>query len=99
VAKAVLDLAGEHAMPIWQSAGSLFHGWANWPLGDQQVELAEMRDGIQRWRELGQAWHRPYLGALLAEAEATVGNSDIASRELDRNFRRSEFNGSALVRP
>jgi predicted ATPase len=86
VAKAVLDLAGERAMPIWESAGRFFQGWANWLVGDQQVELAEMRRGIQRWRELGQAWHRPYLGALLAEAEASVGNSDLAIRELDRHL-------------
>jgi predicted ATPase len=84
VAKAVLDLARERAMPVWESAGRLFHGWANWLVGDQQMELAEMRHGIQRLRELGQAWHRPYLGALLAEAEASVGNLDIATGELDR---------------
>jgi len=50
VAKAVLDLAGERAMPIWESAGRLFHGWANWFVGDPHLELAEMRGGIQRWR-------------------------------------------------
>jgi predicted ATPase len=32
---------------------------------------------------LGQAFHRPYLGALLAEAEASAGNPDIAIDELD----------------
>jgi predicted ATPase len=52
VAKAVLDLAHERAMPIWESAGRLLHGWANWLVGDQRMELAEMRRGIERWREL-----------------------------------------------
>jgi predicted ATPase len=83
VAKAVLDLARERAMPIWESGGRLFHGWANWLVGDRQMELAEMRRGIECWRELGQAFHRPYLGALLAEAEASAGNLDIAIGELD----------------
>jgi hypothetical protein len=41
-------------MPIWESAGRVFHGWANWLVGDQQMELAEMRRGIERWRELEQ---------------------------------------------
>jgi predicted ATPase len=93
VAKAVLDLAREHAMPIWENIGRVFHGWANWLVGDQQVKLAEMRRGIQRSRELGQAWHRPYLGALLAEAEASVRNSDIAIRELDGHLVEASSTG------
>ena len=36
VAKAGLALARERAMPIWESAGRLFHGWANWLVGDQR---------------------------------------------------------------
>jgi predicted ATPase len=93
VAKAVLDLARERAMPIWASSGRLFHGWANWLVGDPQMELAEMRRGIQRLRELGQAWHRAYLGALLAEAEASVVNFDIATGELDRNLAEASLTG------
>jgi predicted ATPase len=93
VAKAVLDLARERAMPIWESSGRLFHGWANWLVGDPQMELAEMRRGIQRLRELGQAWHRAYLGALLAEAEASVVNFDIATGELDRNLAEASLTG------
>ena len=93
VAKAVLDLAHERAMPIWESAGRLLHGWANWLVGDQRMELAEMRRGIERWRELGQAFHRPYLGALLAEAEASAGNLDIAIGELDRFLAEAQSTG------
>jgi predicted ATPase len=93
VATAVLDLARERAMPIWESAGRVFHGWANWLVGDQQMELAEMRRGIERWRELGQAFHRPYLGALLAEAEASAGNLDIAIGELDRFLAEAQSTG------
>ena len=99
VAKAVLDLAREHAMPIWESAGRLFHGWANWLVGDQQMELAEMRRGIERWRELGQAFHRPYLGALLAEAEASAGNLDIAIGELDRFLAEAQSTGERWSDP
>jgi predicted ATPase len=93
VAKAALDLACERAMPIWENAGRLFHGWANWLVGDQQMELAEMRRGIQSLRKLGQAWHRPYLGALLAEAEAKAGNLDIAIGELDRFLAEAQSTG------
>ena len=62
---------------------------ANWFVGDRRRELAEMRRGIERWRELGQAFHRPYLGALLAEAEASASNLDIAIGELDRFLQRT----------
>jgi predicted ATPase len=93
VAKAVLDLARERAMPIWESAGRLLNGWANWLVGDQETELAEMRQGIERWRELGQAWHRPYFGALLSEAEADAGNLDIAVTELDRHLAEASSTG------
>jgi predicted ATPase len=99
VATVVLDLARERAMPIWESAGRVFHGWANWLVGDQQMELAEMRRGIERWRELGQAFHRPYLGALLAEAEASAGNLDIAIGELDRFLAEAQSTGERWSDP
>jgi predicted ATPase len=83
LAEAVLDLAKARAMPIWENAGRIFRAWANWPTGDRQRELAEMRQGVERRRELGQGWNRPYLSALLAEAEADAGRSDIALVELD----------------
>jgi predicted ATPase len=59
------------------------HGWANWLADDREIALAEMRRGIELWRELGQAWHRPYLIALLAEAEADAGSLDAALSALD----------------
>ena len=83
VAQAVLDLASEHAMPMWEAFGRFLHGWANWAVGDRQIELAEMRKGIERLRELGQGFHRPYLQGLLAEAQADEGKLNIALAELD----------------
>ena len=83
LAQAVLDLAREHAMPIWEALGRFLQGWANWVLGDQQIELAEMRQGIERLHELGQGFYRPYLRGLLAEAHADEGKLDIALAELD----------------
>ena len=83
VAQALLDLAREHAMPVWEALGRFLHAWANWVVDDQQIELAEMRQGIERLRELGQGFHRSYLRGLLAEALADEGNLDIALAELD----------------
>ena len=99
VAKAVLDLAREQRHADLGERRPLFHGWANWLVGDQQMELAEMRRGIERWRELGQAFHRPYLGALLAEAEASAGNLDIAIGELDRFLAEASQRASAGPTP
>jgi predicted ATPase len=82
VANAVLDLAEAWAMPIWENAGRFFRAWASRPIGDQVPALAEMRHARERWRELSQGWNRPYLSALLAEAEADTGRSDIALAEL-----------------
>jgi predicted ATPase len=42
-----------------------------------------MRQGIERLRELGQSFHRPYLRGLLAEGLANEGDLDIALAELD----------------
>ena len=83
VARAVLDLASEHAMPIWEAFGRFLHSWANWAVGDRQIELAEMRKGIERLRELGQRFHLPYLRGLLAKAQADEGKLNIALAELD----------------
>jgi predicted ATPase len=58
-----------------------------------------MRRGIERWRELGQAFHRPYLGALLAEAEASAGNLDIAIGELDRFLAEAQSTGERWSDP
>ena len=81
-AQAVLDLASEHAMPIWEALGRFLQSWANWVSGDKQIELAEMRQGIERLHELGQGFYRPYLRGLLAEAHADEGKLDIALAEL-----------------
>jgi class 3 adenylate cyclase/predicted ATPase len=83
VAESVLAVGRERSMPIWESTGRFLHGWANWPVGDRQIALTEMRRGIGPLRELGQAWHRPYLSALLAEAEADAGSPDAALAALD----------------
>jgi predicted ATPase len=70
-------------MPIWENSGRIFRAWANWPTGDRQSELVEMRYAVERLRELGQGWSRQYSSALLAEAEADAGRADIALAKLD----------------
>jgi hypothetical protein len=71
VNKCLLEIS---RVPIWEALGRFLQDWANWVLGDQQIESAEMRQGIERLHELGQGFYRPYLRGLLAEAHADEGN-------------------------
>ena len=68
LAEAVLDLAAS-GYAYMGEAWPLPSGWANWRIGDRQTELAEMRHGVERWRELGQG-STALFARPLAEAEA-----------------------------
>jgi tetratricopeptide (TPR) repeat protein len=52
LAQMVLELAHEHAMPLYTAYGEFLHPWARWHLGDREGRLAAMRRGISACHDI-----------------------------------------------
>jgi adenylate cyclase len=82
LADALLLLADEHGFVLQFAGGLVLHGRCIAELGRADEGLAEMRDGLARWRATGAVSHRPYHLALLAEVFAGAGRRDDARAAL-----------------
>jgi predicted ATPase len=77
-AEAILALAQEHGMSLWQSMGSVLRSWAAASLGGAETELDEMRRALASCREQGvRTASVPFL-AHLALVQAEAGRIDDA---------------------
>jgi predicted ATPase len=74
-AKAVVGLAQEHGLPLWQAHGSVFLGWSRWCAGDHRGEVG-MREGLRLLQEIKTRHWQPFYLTLLAEAETGVACPD-----------------------
>jgi predicted ATPase len=73
-AEATMALASEQGFAHWLAHGMIFRGWA---LAEQGEEgTAQIRQGIDAWRDAGDELARPYCLALLAEACAKSGQAE-----------------------
>jgi predicted ATPase len=83
--QALVDIVSRYDLPaFWAGLALFFQGWANWSEGAKESSLAEMRRGLTINWEQGIVWFGlPSLEALLAEAEASAGDTDAGLRRLD----------------
>jgi predicted ATPase len=82
--QALADIVSRYDLPAhWAGLTVFFQGWAKWSDGAEESRLAEMRRGLAISRELGGFWLLPSLEPVLAEAEASAGETDAALRRLD----------------
>src|SRR5262249_37373576 len=82
--QALADIASRYDLPaMWVGRAAFLQGWAKWSDGADESKLAEMRRGLAIVREQGYIWLLPSLEAALAEAEASVGETDSGLRRLD----------------
>ena len=68
-ADATLVLAREHEMPLYLAIGTFFRGWAHSHIGDREIGLTEMREGLALMRDQFPL-QIPLVLELLAEEEA-----------------------------
>ena len=73
-AEAGLKVASEHRIQQWSAWGTICHGWAEFMGTDKDRGMAQLRQGLQQWYDMGQReFAVPYFLALTAEALATQG--------------------------
>jgi predicted ATPase len=80
--QALADIVSRYDFPAYWAGIALFlQSWARRSDGAEESGLAEMRRGLAIYREQGRIWLLPE--AVLAEAEASAGETDAGLRRLD----------------
>ena len=88
-AERVLQLGRQHELPTYLAFGSMLRGYARASVGERDVGIAELRDGLTAYIEQGNKAWVPYYQGLLARLEG-------AGRDVDGALaahRRSLGNG------
>jgi class 3 adenylate cyclase/predicted ATPase len=82
--RALAEIVSRYDLPaFWAGMVAFFQGWTRWRRGEGKAALTEMRKGIGISREQGFVTLRAVFEAALAEAEATVGETDAGLHRLD----------------
>jgi len=80
--QALADIVSRYDFPAyWAGIAVFLQSWAKRSDGAEEAKLAEMRRGLAIYREQGRIWLLPE--AVLAEAEASAGETDAGLRRLD----------------
>jgi class 3 adenylate cyclase/predicted ATPase len=74
----------------WAGHTVFFQRWAKWSDGTEEPRVAEMRRGLTIDPEQGRGWCLPSLEAVLAEVEASAGETDAGLRRLDNELAELE---------
>ena len=94
LAEAVVKLAREHDMPLYNAYGEFLQPWARWHLGDRDCGLlTAMRRGITACREMGNAVYMTLIETALAETVAEAGEMEAALASIDRVVALTERTG------
>jgi predicted ATPase len=72
-AETAAAIAAEHGFPRHAALGTILRGWALVRQGQAPEGLAQIRQGLVAYRDLGMAMEDPYFLALLADAYASSG--------------------------
>jgi len=76
--EAAIKLATEQELASWLPWAAALRGWALVELGQADEGIAQLREGIARWRAVTAGCLVPYFLALLADAYATMGRGEEA---------------------
>lgn len=73
IVEAPVALTPEHGLPYWLSLMQVLKGWAFAHLGDYEIGIQMMRQGLTASREAGVTLNYPYSLVLLAEVHGARG--------------------------
>ena len=82
-ANALVDIAIEQGFPYWRAQGAIYQGWCMVRNGENEAGLAQLRRGATAFRATGAELWTPIHYALEAQAEAVLGNVDVALTIID----------------
>ncbi|WP_376741468.1 AAA family ATPase [Sinorhizobium psoraleae] len=83
-AKAAVVFCEEERNPFWLAMARVIWGWVLAEEGDVERGLAELRSGLDGWRETDSTWLLPCYHALFAHALVQAGRSEQALEALDQ---------------
>ncbi len=75
-AEAITALAREQGFTLREAEGTVLRGWALAERGQGEEGIAQLRQGLATTRAMGAELYTPYFLGLLAEAYATIGQSE-----------------------
>ncbi len=81
-AEAVVDLANEHAFPLFKALGETYLGWVRAAQGYGAAGIDQIRQGITAVQATGTNLTHPFMVALLAQAHRIAGKLDDGLRLL-----------------
>jgi len=82
MAERLITLASERGLAQWMATGKLLRGWVLAEQGQGEVGIAQMDQGMAAYRVTGSQLGLPHYLALLAEAYAKVGHTEVAGEAL-----------------
>jgi class 3 adenylate cyclase/predicted ATPase len=82
-AQAVIETSHRLGLPNYFALGRVYSGWARSRLGDPETGIAELRDGLTQYIQLGNKSGTPFLHGMLAEIEAGMGSAEEALAGID----------------
>ncbi|MDK1494174.1 AAA family ATPase [Sinorhizobium sp. 7-81] len=85
-AEAAVAFCKEERNPFWLATARVIWGWALAEGGYQERGLAEIRSGLDGWRETDSAWLSPCYLALFAQALVKANQPDQALEALDQGL-------------
>ncbi|MGI9436588.1 MAG: ATP-binding protein [Geminicoccaceae bacterium] len=91
IADSVLDFCKQHAFAYWPAWANIVKGWAISALGEPEIGIEMLKDGIEQYDACGAAQMRGYNLCLLAEAYQSDGQFEemmlSASHSIDETKR------------
>ena len=95
-AEAVLAVAREHGLVLYQAMATVMRGWAVLQQGRHEVAIEQMRQGLAALQATGTELLRPQFLGLLAEAFARAGQPEEGLRKLDEALVNAQRNGEGV---
>jgi predicted ATPase len=93
--RALADIVSRYQLPAFLAGIAVFsRGWTRCWQGEGEAGLAEMRRGVGISREQGIVSNAAVLEAVLAEVEASAGETDAGLRRLDNALAELERTGA-----
>ena len=81
-AEAIRALATVQGFPLWDAAGTIWHGWVLAMQGYSEAGIRQLRQGMAAWDATGTQWPSPVYLAWLAKALGHSGQVDEGLRLL-----------------
>jgi class 3 adenylate cyclase/predicted ATPase len=90
---ALFALAQEHAMPVWNAAGTFARGTSLYWRGEKEPGFATMRQGLALFRQLGIGVYLPLLGLALARVGGDLFGAAAGLATIDETLAEGERSG------